>query len=191
MHAGLKGSKESDALRVGILSTAMIDAAAVVRPIESHPGVKITAIASRELKSAQKGAKMFGIPNAYGSYEELLADPEVDAIYISVPNGLHAEWAIKCMKAGKHVLIEKPLCANADEAREIYKVAEQTNRVALEAFHWRFHPAAHVVKSYIDSGKYGKVLKTYSRMVTPKNSMPSWDIRWKWDLAGGATMDET
>ncbi|KAJ9108299.1 hypothetical protein QFC20_003460 [Naganishia adeliensis] len=191
LHASLKGSKESDALRVGILSTAMINAAAVVRPVESHPGVKIVAIASRELSSAQKGAKMFGIPKAYGSYEELLDDPEIDAIYISVPNGLHAEWAIKSMKTGKHVLIEKPLCANADEARAIFDVAKQTNRIALEAFHWQFHPAAHVVKSYIDSGKYGKALKTYARMVTPKNSMPSWDIRWKYDLAGGATMDET
>ncbi|KAJ9099912.1 hypothetical protein QFC21_003917 [Naganishia friedmannii] len=191
LHASLKGSKEPDALRLGILSSAMIDAAAVVRPAESHPGLKIVAIASRELSKAQDGAKKFGIPKAYGSYEEMLDDPEIDAIYISVPNGLHAEWAIKSMRAGKHVLIEKPLCANVDEAKAIFEVAQQTGRVALEAFHWQFHPAAHVVKSYVDSGKYGKVLKTSAMMVTPKNSMPSWDIRWKYDLAGGATMDET
>jgi predicted dehydrogenase len=101
-----------------------------------------------------------------------------------------SEWAIKSMQAGKHVLIEKPLCANAQEAQDIFQVARETNKIALEAFHWRFHPAAHEVKKLIDGGEYGRVTRTYARMVTPKNSIPGSDIRWKWKLGGGALMDE-
>ena len=94
------------------------------------------------------------------------------------------------MRAGKHVLIEKPLCANAQEAREIFQVSKETNKIALEAFHWRFHPAAHEVKGLIEGGEYGRVTRTFARMVTPKNSIPGSDIRWKYKLGGGALMDE-
>lgn len=94
------------------------------------------------------------------------------------------------MRAGKHVLIEKPLCSNAEEARKIFQVAEETGKIALEAFHWRFHPAAHAVKELIEGGEYGKVTRTNSRMVTPKNSIPPSDIRWQFSLGGGALMDE-
>jgi len=101
-----------------------------------------------------------------------------------------SEWAIKSMRAGKHVLIEKPLCANAQEAQEIFQVARETDKIALEAFHWRFHPATHEVKGLIEGGEYGRVTRTFARMVTPKNSIPGSDIRWKYKLGGGALMDE-
>jgi predicted dehydrogenase len=94
------------------------------------------------------------------------------------------------MRAGKHVLIEKPLCANAEEAREIFRVAEETGKIALEAFHWRFHPATQAVKEMIDQGTFGRVTRTYARMITPKNTIPGSDIRWKYNLGGGALMDE-
>jgi predicted dehydrogenase len=94
------------------------------------------------------------------------------------------------MRAGKHVLVEKPLCSNSQEARQIFQVASETSLVALEAFHWRFHPAAHAVKELVEGGKYGRVTRTRARMVTPKNSIPGSDIRWKYLLGGGALMDE-
>ena len=101
------------------------------------------------------------------------------------------EWAIKSMVAGKHVLIEKPVSANAEEARLVFECAKKHNRIAMEAFHWQFHPASHVVQALISSGKYGKVLSTYARMTTPTGSIPSSDIRWQFDLAGGSLMDMT
>ncbi|QSS63516.1 NAD binding oxidoreductase [Histoplasma capsulatum] len=185
------GDKSPGAVRFGVLSTAMINPASIIHPIETHPGAVITAIASRNLKTAQVAAKRYSIERAYGSYEELLQDPEIDAIYISLPNGMHAEWAKKAMDAGKHVLIEKPAASNAEEATVIFDAAKKTNRVALEAFHWQFHPAAHVVRSLIESGRYGRVISTASRMTTPANSIPRGDIRWQYDLAGGSLMDMT
>lgn len=169
----------------------MINAASIFHPVETHPGAKIVALASRKLEDAQDAAKKYGIEKAYGSYEELLADADVEAVYISLPNGLHGEWAIKSLQAGKHVLVEKPFTANGLEARRVFQVAEEVGKECCEAFHWQFHPAAHVVKALLASGKYGEIQRTYARMVTPKNTIPGSDIRWKWDLAGGALMDET
>jgi len=190
-RAPSKQPKDQNAVRFGVLSTAMINAAAIIHPVETHTGAKITAIASRDLSTAQKSAKQYSIAKAYGSYEELLGDKEIDAIYISLPNGLHAEWAIKSIVAGKHVLIEKPVSSNADEAKLIFECAKKHNKIAMEAFHWQFHPAAHVVHALIDSGKYGEVLSTYARMTTPAGTIPGSDIRWQYDLAGGSLMDMT
>ncbi len=95
------------------------------------------------------------------------------------------------MVAGKHVLIEKPVSANVEEARLIFECAKKHNKIAMEAFHWQFHPAAHVVQALISSGKYGEVLSTYARMTTPTGTIPSSDIRWQFDLAGGSLMDMT
>ena len=100
-----------------------------------------------------------------------------------------AEWAEKAVAAGKHVLLEKPLSANGDEAVKIFDAAKRHNKVVLEAFHWRFHPAAHVVKSLVESGRYGHVISTYSRMTSPSGTIPKSDIRWQFDLAGGSLMD--
>ncbi|PWW79759.1 NAD binding Rossmann fold oxidoreductase [Tuber magnatum] len=181
--------KSPNAIRFGILSTAMINPAAMIRPAETHPEVEITAIASRDLPSAKKYAAKYRIKNAYGSYDELLGDPTIQAVYISLPNGMHGEWAERALNAGKHVLLEKPLTANASEARRIFEIASAKNLVLLEAFHWQFHPAAHVVHSLVHSGRYGQVMRTYARMTTPAKSIPKSDIRWKYDLAGGSLMD--
>ncbi|KAI0671423.1 NAD binding oxidoreductase [Trametes maxima] len=188
---GHEQPKTPGALRVGIISTAMINAAAIIRPAASHGGVIISAIASRNLKQAQEHAKKYGIPQAYGSYEDLLREPGIDAVYISLPNGMHGTWARKSLEAGKHVLLEKPFTANADEARMLVKLAQEKNLVLVEAFHWQFHPAAHAVKALLDSGKYGQVLRTHARMTTPKGSIPRSDIRWEYALAGGSLMDMT
>ncbi|WRT66834.1 uncharacterized protein IL334_003797 [Kwoniella shivajii] len=184
--------KEHDAVKLGIVGgSAMINAAAIIHPVETHPGAKIIAVGSRDIKDAESVAKKYNIPKAYGSYEELLADQDVEAVYISVPNGLHGEWAIKSLQAGKHVLLEKPFTSNGPEARRVFEEADRCGKICLEAFHWQFHPASHVVKSLVSSGKFGDIKKTYARMVTPKNTIPGNDIRWQWALGGGALMDET
>ncbi|RPD59640.1 NAD binding Rossmann fold oxidoreductase [Lentinus tigrinus ALCF2SS1-6] len=183
--------KQSDALRIGILSTAMINSAALINPAKSHGGVIISAVASRNLDKAKKFAKQYDIPKAYGSYEELLNEPGIDAVYISLPNGMHGTWAKKALNAGKHVLLEKPFTANADEARSLVQLAIEKKLILVEAFHWQFHPAAHSLKAILDTGKYGPIIRTYARMTTPKGSIPRSDIRWQFGLAGGSLMDMT
>lgn len=181
--------KSPTAIRFGIMSKAMINPAALIRPAETHPEVEIAAIASRDLSSAKRYAEKYAIKSAYGSYDELLGDSTIQAVYISLPNGMHGEWAEKALNANKHVLLENPLTANASEARRVFEIASSKNLVLLEAFHWQFHPAAHVVHSLVHSGRYGQIKRTYARMTIPAKSIPKSDIRWKYDLAGGSLMD--
>ncbi|KZO97109.1 NAD binding oxidoreductase [Calocera viscosa TUFC12733] len=181
-------------LRFGILgASAMINPAAIIHPIETHNECVVAGFASRDKKDAEKAAKMYGhgVAKAYGSYEQLLADENIDAVYIPLPNGMHYEWASKALDAGKHVLLEKPFTSNAKQARKLVAKAEEKQLVLLEGFHWQFHPAAHAMKAEITSGKFGKILRSESWMTTPAGSIPKSDIRWKFDLAGGALMDMT
>lgn len=186
--------KDDSALRFGILSAAAINFLAFIDPIQTHPGARLSGIASRDRNKAQAQIDKFGLGptcKAYGSYDELLADPNIDAVYIPLPNGLHCEWAIRAMEAGKHVLIEKPITSNAEQARKVLETASKTNRVALEAFHWRFHPAAHRVKSLVEGGKYGHPTSVRTVMKVPGGIVGKDNIRLKYDLAGGAAMDLT
>ena len=162
----------------------------VIHPAETHPDVRLYAIASRDIKAAKKTAHAYRFEQAYGSYQDLLDDPKVDVVYISTPNGLHFEWATKALKAGKHVLLEKPFTSNAEEARKLVETAKETGMVLEEAFHWQFHPAAHTWRHIIDSGRYGKVISTVARM-TASPGVPDGDIRRQYDLAGGSFMDMT
>ena len=177
-----------------MLSAAAINYTAIIDPVQTHPGAILSGIAAREISRAQAQIDQYKLGptcKAYGSYLELLQDPNIDAVYIPVPNGLHCEWAIKAMEAGKHVLIEKPVTSNADEARRVREIAAKTSKVALEAFHWRFHPAAHRVKSIIEGGKYGSPRKIYARLKLLPGTVGKDDIRLKYDLGGGACMDLT
>jgi len=160
--------------------------------VDTHPDVLLVGIAARDKKKAEaqitkykRGAEC----RAYDSYDDLLGDASIDAVYIPVPNGLHFEWAIKAMRKGKHVLIEKPITSNAEQVRELRKVCEETGKVALEAFHWRFHPAAHYVKEQCKSGKYGAVTSVFARLSVPTGALAKDDIRFNYDLGGGASMD--
>lgn len=182
--------KQADALKMGVLSAAQINPAAAFHPAETHPGVIPYAIASRDESTAQSTAKKYGFKKHYGSYEALLADAEVDFVYISTPNGLHYEWASKAMKAGKHVLLEKPFTSNGAEAEAIVQEAEQAGKILMEAFHWQFHPAAHLWRSILESGQYGQIISTDAKM-TASPGVPHGDIRWQFDLAGGSIMDAT
>lgn len=174
-------------LRIGILGAARIAPAALVKPASSLSSVSVAAVAARSLERAQAFASRHRIPAAYGSYEELLADPDIDAVYNPLPNGLHGRWTRAALEAGKHVLCEKPFTANAAEAREIAELAEASGRVVMEAFHYRYHPLALRVEEIVASGELGTLERVETALCFP---LPKFsDIRYDYRLAGGATMD--
>ena len=178
---------ETGRLRIGILGAARIAPMALVRPARSVPEAAVVAVAARDEARARRFAARHGIPRVHRGYAELLADPEIDAVYVPLPNSLHCEWSIRALEAGKHVLCEKPLAANADEARRMVEVAEQSGRVLFEAFHWRYHPLAERMGEILRSGALGRVRHVEASVCIPF-LLPG-DIRWRLDLAGGAMMD--
>jgi predicted dehydrogenase len=161
--------------------------------VATHPDVVISAIAARSKKKAEDQIKKYKLlhARAYGSYDDLLSDPEIEAVYIPLPNGLHYEWTIKAVKAGKHVLVEKPIAGNASQTQELQQASYDTGKVVLEAFHWRLHPAAHAVRALIESGDYGAVQEVKARMTVPAGAIGKDDIRFQYSLAGGSCMDIT
>lgn len=186
--------KTEKPLRIGVLSAADINYLAMIDPIQTHRDAVLCGIAARDHTRAQAQIDKNNLGStckAYGSYAELLADPEIQAVYIPLPNGLHAEWAIKAMEAGKHVLIEKPIASNAEQARKIHDAAARTSTIALEAFHWRFHPAAHRIKEIVESGKYGSPTSISARLTLISGTFDKNNIRFNYDLGGGACMDLT
>jgi len=174
-------------LRIGILGAARIAPMALIRPARQVPEAAIVAVAARDPARARAFAAKHGIARVADSYDALLADAEIDAIYNPLPNSLHAEWGIKAMEAGKHLLCEKPLASNADEARTMVEAAARCQRVLFEAFHYRYHPLAARMKSVVDSGVLGAVRHIETVMCIPL--LVPGDIRYRWGLAGGATMD--
>ncbi|KAL4805668.1 hypothetical protein BDV18DRAFT_11905 [Aspergillus unguis] len=183
-------SKSPNALKLGVLSSAQINAAAIIHPTQTHPRIKLHGIASRSHETAKAQAQKYHFAKAYSSYDSLLDDPEIDVVYISVPNGQHFEWTAKALNTGKHVLCEKPFMSNGLQAREVVQLAQRKGLVLEEAFHWQFHPAAHKLRSLLQSGQYGKILRT-NALMTASPGVPEGDIRWQYDLAGGSAMDMT
>ncbi|KAI8053498.1 hypothetical protein BDF22DRAFT_619948 [Syncephalis plumigaleata] len=177
-----------NALRIGILGAATIAPMAVILPARLIPGIVISSIAARDMNRAKKFATKHGIPHVHASYDELIADEGIDAIYNPLPNGLHYEWTLKAIKAGKHVLLEKPFASNAAQARELVAEASAKGVVLLEAFHYRFHPAIHRAVEILKSGELGDVKHIECRAIAP-NIFSSDDIRYNYALAGGACMD--
>jgi predicted dehydrogenase len=177
----------SPPLRLGILGAARIAPAALIRPARHVAEATVVAVAARDRDKAARFAKKHDIATAHGSYEALLADPAVDAVYNPLPNGLHGKWTRAALAAGKHVLCEKPFTANADEAAEVAAVAATSGRVVMEAFHYRYHPLAKRVREILDAGEIGKLrhVETWLCFPLPRFS----DIRYDHTLAGGALMD--
>jgi predicted dehydrogenase len=175
-------------IRWGVLSTAKIGTEKVIPAMQLGEYCKFTAIASRQLEKAQAAARRLGIEKAYGSYEELLADCDVDAVYLPLPNHLHVPWAIKALKAGKHVLCEKPLGLNAAEAQKLLEASRKFPRLkVMEAFMYRHHPQWQWVKQRVSEGKIGE-LRTIQSFFSYYNSDPN-NIRNKADTGGGGLMD--
>ncbi|MCH6562782.1 MAG: Gfo/Idh/MocA family oxidoreductase [Myxococcales bacterium] len=174
-------------LRIGILGAARIAPMALVRPARAVPGVTLLAVAARDPEKARAFARKHGIPRVHPSYDALLCDPEIDAVYNPLPNSLHCEWSIRALRAGKHVLCEKPMAANAAEAERMAQAAADAGRLLVEAFHYRYHPLAARLRELIESGALGRVQHLEAHMCVPF-AIPG-DIRYRFELAGGANMD--
>jgi predicted dehydrogenase len=175
-------------IRWGVLSTARIGTKTVIPAMQLGEYSKVTAIASRQLEKAQAQASKLGIKKAYGSYEELLTDPDIDAVYIPLPNHLHVPWAIKVLNAGKHVLCEKPIGLSAVEAQKLLDAARKFPRLKImEAFMYRHHPQWKWAKQKVSEGNIGEV-RTIQTFFSYYNADPE-NIRNKADIGGGGLMD--
>jgi D-xylose 1-dehydrogenase (NADP+, D-xylono-1,5-lactone-forming) len=173
-------------LNWGLLSTARINRA-LIPPLKASKRNQLTAVASRTKDAADAYAREWKIPQAYGSYESMLADPEIDVIYISLPNRLHAEWTIKAVEAGKHVLCEKPLALNVDEVDAVKDAAHKHSRVVAEAFMYRHHPQTLKVQELVKSGSLGtlKLIRGSFTFVISREG----DVRLRPELGGGSIWD--
>lgn len=146
----------SKPLNWGLLSTARINRA-LIPPLNASKRTRLLAVASRSQSSAEAYAREWNIPRALGSYEALLADPEIDVIYNPLPNNLHAEWTVKALRAGKHVLCEKPMTLTLTEMDEIIATSRETGKIVTEAFMYRHHPQTLKVKEIVESGALGQL----------------------------------
>ncbi len=175
------------ALRIGVLGAARITPHALLKPAAANSEVVVSAVAARDPRRARSFAAKHGIGRVHDDYGALIADPDIDAIYNPLPNNLHGRWTRAALSAGKHVLCEKPLTANADEAREITAVAANTRLVVMEAFHYRYHPMTLRIEEIIASGELGTLRRVEAALSFP---LPRFsDIRYDYSLAGGALMD--
>ncbi|MBB1153815.1 Gfo/Idh/MocA family oxidoreductase [Amycolatopsis sp. DR6-1] len=174
-------------MRIGVLGAARVVKQALTDPAKSAPEITVAAIAARDPARARERAARLGIPKVHESYEALLADPDLDAVYVPLPNALHAEWSIRAMEAGKHVLCEKPIASNEDEARRIAGVAAKTGRVICEAMHPLYHGLFDRVAEIMADGTIGEIRHVSARVCFPVPN--SKDIRWQYPLGGGALMD--
>lgn len=174
-------------MRIGVLGAARIAPGALIKPARLVAGVEVGAVAARERRRAEAFAARYGVPAVHDSYADLLADPSLDSVYIPLPNGLHAQWMLAALQAGKHVLCEKPFTANAAQAREVAAAAKSTGLVVMEAFHYRYHPLARRMTEIVRGGELGRVHRVETAMCFP---LPLFsDIRYDFSLAGGALMD--
>jgi len=175
-------------IRWGILSTSKIAVTKVIPAIQNSPYSLVTAIASRDPQKARTVAEKLHIDKYYGSYDELLKDPEIDAIYNPLPNSMHVPWTIKAMEAGKHVLCEKPIGINANEVGLLETISQKYSQLkVMEAFMYRFHPQWQKAYALVKSGAIGKV-KTIQSFFSYFNIDPD-NIRNKTDVHGGSLMD--
>ena len=147
----------SETVRWGVMGNANIARVCVIPAIQKSKNGRVRVLATRRPAEARQTATEHNIAHVYGSYQELLDDPEIDAIYVPLPNRLHHPWTIKALRAGKHVLCEKPLACNAAQAREMARAAEDAGKLLLEAFMYRFHPRTCRIKQLVDAGAIGRV----------------------------------
>ncbi len=175
-----------DKVRWGLLSTARINERLIPAIKESGRSV-LLAVASRSQSTADEYARKWNIPRAYGGYEAMLADPDVDAVYISLPNGLHEPWAVRCANAGKHVLCEKPLAVTVEEVDRMTAAARSNSVVVQEAAMYRYHPQAAKVQQLIDAGAIGPLRTIQSLFCFTLQNVG--DVRLDPEIGGGALWD--
>jgi predicted dehydrogenase len=174
-------------VRIGILGASSFAPTTLINPARGNDEVVVAAVGARDMSSAQAFADKYGIARAHGSYEALIADPELDAVYVLLPTNFHGRWTRAALAAGKHVLCEKPFAANAAEAREIAQLAAQSDRIVMEAIQFRYHPLTLRVEEIIASGELGKLERVDLTLcvLLPKFSGNCYN----YTFAGGAMMD--
>ena len=181
----------SHPVRFGIVGAARIAPAALIRPARSSPEARVEVVAARDRGRATSFADRHHIPRVAADYQAVVSDPDIDAVYIPLPNSLHAEWTRAALEAGKHVLCEKPFTANAAEAAAVAELADRAaadaGLVVMEAFHYRYHPLAHRMREIVASGELGRIRHIEAWLCAPIPNRS--DIRYQYELAGGAMMD--
>lgn len=175
-------------IRWGVISTASIGLVEVLPAMQKGQYTQLVGIASRSLAKALPAAEQLGIPKAYGTYAELLADPEIEAVYNPLPNHLHVPWSIKALEAGKHVLCEKPLGLDAEDARQLLEVSRRyPDLKVMEAFMYRHHPQWHLARKLVREGEIGELRSIHTifnyYLVDPAN------VRNQADIGGGGLLD--
>lgn len=179
--------KKKSTLKFGIISTASVLDYGFMPGVKLTDGVEVAAIGSRNIDKARATAEKFKIPKYYGSYQAVLRDPEIDCIYIPLPNSMHGEWARKALRAGKHVLCEKPLAWSAKEASSLKSLVKSSGLTFAEAFQYRYHPMMLKVGEIIRSGKIGNVVKveaSYCEIIPNRKQ-----VQFQPEMSGGAMMD--
>jgi predicted dehydrogenase len=174
-------------VRIGILGASSFAPTTLINPAKGNDQVVVAAVGARDMSSAQAFADKYGVARAHGSYEALIADPDLDAVYVLLPTSFHGRWTRAALAAGKHVLCEKPFAANAAEAREIVELAAKSDRIVMEAIQFRYHPLTLRVEQIIASGELGKLERVDLALcvLLPKFSGNCYN----YSFAGGAMMD--
>jgi predicted dehydrogenase len=179
-------------IRWGLLSTAKINQALIPAIREAKQG-ELVAVASRTLEKAENYARDWEIPQAFGSYQEMLESGEVDAVYISLPNHLHAEWTVKALQEGVHVLCEKPFATSLDEVDAVIAASEKFGKIVAEAFMYRHHPQTEIVKEWVQEGKLGQITLirgAFDFKMGPDGRKPeSLNVRLVPEFGGGSLWD--
>jgi predicted dehydrogenase len=174
-------------LSIGVLGAARIVKSALLDPAREVAGIEVTAVAARDVTRAAEWAREHGVATVHRSYDDLIEDDAVDAVYIPTPAALHGHWMRRVLKAGKHVLCEKPFTANAQEAASIAELVEPGGPVVMEAFHSRHHPMWDRMAELVESGVLGRPVSARAEFSVPHSDTA--DIRWQRHLGGGALMD--
>src|SRR6266536_746012 len=176
----------TEPLRLGLLGAARISERAIV-PAARDTGARLVAVAARDRTRAEEFAAAHGVERVHDAYADVIADPEVEAIYNPLANGLHAPWNLAAIEAGKQVLSEKPFASNGDESAEVRAAAAKADVVVLEGFHYLFHPVTLRLHELLESGELGDLQHVEATMIIP--APDDGDPRWSLPLAGGALMD--
>ncbi|MEZ6143340.1 MAG: Gfo/Idh/MocA family oxidoreductase [Zavarzinella sp.] len=175
-------------VKLGILGVARINHR--LKPaFDQCEQIQLQAIASRSMERAKAASKELGIAKPYGSYEDLLADPEIEAVYIPLPNALHGDWVKRAADHGKHILCEKPLCPTAAEALEVVEYCRTKNVKLMDGFMWPHHPRTKKMRAMIDQGSIGQVLRTVTSFTFMMEELKTSEIRLQPEMAGGGLGD--
>lgn len=175
-------------VRLGVLGAGAIAKYGLFAPVSRVGGIDIVAVGARDAARAAEYARENGIPRG-ATYQALLDDPDIEAVYVALPNSLHCEWTVKALEAGKAVLCEKPCASNEGEARIMAEAAKRTGGILVEAVHWLYHPQTPRMKQILDAGALGALREIKFNFLVPGKYFTPDDIRFSTVLAGGATMD--